>query len=31
LQARLPGRAEERAAMIRWVKETLLLNILLVP
>ena len=31
LQARLPRRAEERAAMIRWLKEMLLLNILLVP
>ena len=30
-QARLPRRAEERAEMIRWLKEMLLLNILLVP
>lgn len=28
---RLPRRTEERAAMIRWLKEMLLLNILLVP
>src|ERR1019366_4828489 len=31
LQARLPRRTEERAAMIRWLKEMLLLNLLLVP
>ena len=31
LQARTPRRTQERAAMIRWVKEMLLLNILLVP
>lgn len=31
LQARLPRRTEERGAMIRWLKEMLLLTILLVP
>src|SRR5580658_9359857 len=31
LQARLPRRTEEHAAMIRWLKEVLLLSILLLP
>ena len=30
-QARLPRRTGERAGMIRWLKEMLLLTILLVP
>ena len=31
VQARLSRQTEERAAMIRWLKETLLLNLLFVP